>query len=572
MAYQYTLITGLSGALFGSFATAASVATSGQQAWTAANTNAVILSGNATQTGVALITRINSVGSTISGNLTSTGAQLAATAAATYATIANLALTGQQSWTAANTNSVILSGNATQTGVALAATAAATYATIVNLTTTGATLFARDSSISGGLQAQIPLAANPTARLGLAAINGTASTFMRSDASPALDQGIVPTWSGSHTFLSSGVFKITGLGSTGSDAILLTNNTTATGNVLQYSPRIRFNTRAYKSNSPGASQSVNFINELRPVEGTTVSSANLAWASAINAETGYSDILLLKSNGDCRLPIPGSTLLIGSGDGVGFGGSSSTVSLGASALTTRYLGNQGGISQGITFTYDPTTLSAGISAYGDNASQFSLVFGNSSAGDTSSFSMSDAGIVNITSNGNGSIILQANQAGSVSISSSNLAAIINGGAGVDLKYDDTNVIRITGSTSAGIVFSQYGAGTLTTDANGIVTASSDARLKNVQGPFTGGLESVLSLRPVVYRWNERSTLDQNNVYAGFLAQDVKSVIPCAVGVAKDGYLTLNDRAIICALVKAVQELAEQNATLSSSMSGLLSRC
>ncbi len=42
--------------------------------------------------------------------------------------------------------------------------------------------------------------ANPTASVGLTAVNGSASTFMRSDASPALSQSIAPTWTGQHTF------------------------------------------------------------------------------------------------------------------------------------------------------------------------------------------------------------------------------------------------------------------------------------------------------------------------------------------------------------------------------------
>lgn len=43
-------------------------------------------------------------------------------------------------------------------------------------------------------------AANPTASVGLAAVNGSATTFMRSDAAPALDVSISPTWTGTHTF------------------------------------------------------------------------------------------------------------------------------------------------------------------------------------------------------------------------------------------------------------------------------------------------------------------------------------------------------------------------------------
>ena len=43
-------------------------------------------------------------------------------------------------------------------------------------------------------------AANPTAKVELAAVNGSAATFMRSDASPPIDQGITPTWTGVHLF------------------------------------------------------------------------------------------------------------------------------------------------------------------------------------------------------------------------------------------------------------------------------------------------------------------------------------------------------------------------------------
>jgi hypothetical protein len=42
--------------------------------------------------------------------------------------------------------------------------------------------------------------ANPSATIGLTAVNGAASTFMRSDAAPALSQAIAPTWTGVHTF------------------------------------------------------------------------------------------------------------------------------------------------------------------------------------------------------------------------------------------------------------------------------------------------------------------------------------------------------------------------------------
>lgn len=42
--------------------------------------------------------------------------------------------------------------------------------------------------------------ANPTATIGLSAVNGSAGTFMRSDGAPALSQAIAPTWTAQHTF------------------------------------------------------------------------------------------------------------------------------------------------------------------------------------------------------------------------------------------------------------------------------------------------------------------------------------------------------------------------------------
>jgi len=42
--------------------------------------------------------------------------------------------------------------------------------------------------------------ANPTAQVGTSAVNGTATTAMRSDAAPPINQGITPTWTNKHTF------------------------------------------------------------------------------------------------------------------------------------------------------------------------------------------------------------------------------------------------------------------------------------------------------------------------------------------------------------------------------------
>ena len=114
-------------------------------------------------------------------------------------------------------------------------------------------------------------------------------------------------------------------------------------------------------------------------------------------------------------------------------------------------------------------------------------------------------------------------------------------------------------TSAGAVqFSRYGAGTLVTDSSGNITASSDARLKNVSGKFTRGLDSILQIQPKVFTWKPESGMNSTDVNVGFIAQDVQPAIPEAVGVDPQGMLTISDRPLIAALVNAVKELKAEN--------------
>jgi len=97
-------------------------------------------------------------------------------------------------------------------------------------------------------------------------------------------------------------------------------------------------------------------------------------------------------------------------------------------------------------------------------------------------------------------------------------------------------------------------GTLETDALGNVTVSSDERLKDIEGNYTPGLQAILGLQPIEYRWNTVSGFDQATVYAGFSAQNVETVIPEAVGEDGRGYKTLSTRPILAAVVTAIQEV------------------
>jgi hypothetical protein len=121
------------------------------------------------------------------------------------------------------------------------------------------------------------------------------------------------------------------------------------------------------------------------------------------------------------------------------------------------------------------------------------------------------------------------------------------------------------STTGTVRFSNFGAGTLTTDASGNLSVSSDERLKTIDGAFTRGLADVLKLSPIQYHWNPLSGLDKTTQYAGFSAQNVQRAIPEAVGSSTNGYLTLQDRPLIAALVNATKEIGTIAGAFKSSL-------
>jgi hypothetical protein len=66
-------------------------------------------------------------------------------------------------------------------------------------------ILSEDTSYDDIVQFGAPsVGANPTAQVGLTAVNGKLTTYLRSDAAPALSQSISPTWTGNHTFNPAG--------------------------------------------------------------------------------------------------------------------------------------------------------------------------------------------------------------------------------------------------------------------------------------------------------------------------------------------------------------------------------
>jgi hypothetical protein len=158
------------------------------------------------------------------------------TTAATFSDVAGL-WTGTNCGTTTNVpqlngNCVAPGGSGTVTSVGLSDGSSFPIFTITNTPVTSSgtlteTLVTQPANLvfagptSGGsaqpffrnlVAADIPaLGANPTATIGLTAVNGSATTYTRSDGAPALSQAISPTWSGTHTF--SNAITVNGAGS-----------------------------------------------------------------------------------------------------------------------------------------------------------------------------------------------------------------------------------------------------------------------------------------------------------------------------------------------------------------------
>lgn len=142
-------------------------------------------------------------------------------------------------------------------------------------------------------------------------------------------------------------------------------------------------------------------------------------------------------------------------------------------------------------------------------------------------------------------------------------AIGNGAAGdasgtiTAATVNATSSYQANGTSGANAVSGVY---TTFTVSEGIVTAisnPSDESLKTDIRNLELGLDTVVSLNPKRFKWNEAGQkftgLDGAKENVGFTAQDVMKVIPEAVW-EQDGYLALDDRPIIAALVNAVKEL------------------
>ncbi|MFS4448391.1 tail fiber domain-containing protein [Maribacter sp. 2307UL18-2] len=107
---------------------------------------------------------------------------------------------------------------------------------------------------------------------------------------------------------------------------------------------------------------------------------------------------------------------------------------------------------------------------------------------------------------------------------------------------------------------------------------SDRRLKKNIKPFNEGLETILKINPVKFKYNGKAGMPTKKEYIGLIAQDLGEVCPdlilpfLAKGKEKDTeeteFFTYNADGIIFLMLNAIKELAAKVDTLESELTSL----
>jgi len=251
------------------------------------------------------------------------------------------------------------------------------------------------------------------------------------------------------------------------------------------------------------------------------------------------------------------TLAINAGGGLTISGNVGIGTAPTEALDV--VGN--GQFTGLLKVADGTAAAPSITATSNNNTGLSFFNGAGSAGDELKIGNSSAGATLAIQNSNAtgfSGIEYLNNTGSlVTFTGQNNATNefrfnnIGTSGTIVFKIASTDAFKINNNRSLTAAF--YGAGTATFDASGNITSVSDTRLKKNITPYNSGIKELMKLRPIQYQWNDKSGMETKGTYAGFSAQNVKEAIPLGTGQNADGYLSLQERAILATAITAIQE-------------------
>ncbi len=202
-----------------------------------------------------------------------------------------------------------------------------------------------------------------------------------------------------------------------------------------------------------------------------------------------------------------------------------------------------GTEQGITIKNTDTTSSTSdptLTLFRSSSVKGAIVYDGSGG---------DLWIKNYYANANGDIRFYANGA-------ERMAILGDGKVGIGTP-SPLKTLSVVGTINQTACVS---AGTLSTNTAGDIICTSDERLKDIHNMYSGGLEVIKEINPIVYNLK-----NETYVRIGFSAQNVQKVLPEATAVQINGMLSLDQAPIIAALVNSVKELEQQNADLTKAL-------
>ncbi|OAI38484.1 hypothetical protein AYO38_09620 [bacterium SCGC AG-212-C10] len=124
-------------------------------------------------------------------------------------------------------------------------------------------------------------------------------------------------------------------------------------------------------------------------------------------------------------------------------------------------------------------------------------------------------------------------------------------------------VQVNGTTPSSTAMTISGNVTVSGSIScpGCVPPLSDARAKLGIVNLPAGLNEVLKLRPVQFKWNPDVIDVDSATHSGLIAQEVREVLPANVYETADGYFGVNYPELIPVLIRAIQDLQAEVADL-----------
>jgi endosialidase-like protein len=266
--------------------------------------------------------------------------------------------------------------------------------------------------------------------------------------------------------------------------------------------------------------------------------------------------------------------------------------VGYSALTANSTGSYNtslGYDAGSDSAQTGLTNATAIGAYADVAKSNSLVLGSISGvngapagtfvgiGTTAPNSLLTAVGSETSANGFGAALQVSNSAagGGNWYFRAGATGTSTPAGGFSIADDDTYALEIEANGNVGILTDIDNPPDMALSVNGNADKAgggswatfSDRRLKTLNGSFSSGLDQILKINPVRYRYKEKNALGirDHDEHVGLVAQDVQKVIPEAVTQNSKGYLLVNNDPIIWSMLNAIKEQQREIRALRSEL-------